>query len=208
MEDKSNEIPAVQDLIELLYSAGAVLTTNAIHCQTQTAKAIVAKQADYIMIVKGNQPILQEALHETILKAMDSRQSKMRRRQTRDSKRGRNDLREVVFMTAPTNCPILAQWAVVKSIGVIYGHRENNGEFEESSERFLSNLNPKVRDLSKRIREHWGIENQQHYILDVTFPEDASRIRKENSPEISSVFRRLPLSVLRRDTTIKDNIRG
>jgi hypothetical protein len=60
---------------------------------------------------------------------------------------------------------------------------------------------------SKRIREHRGIENQQHYIINVAFSEDASRIRKTNSPEISSVFRRLALSILQRDTTIKDNIR-
>lgn len=208
VDDKSNEIPAVQELIELLDLAGAVVTTDAMHCQTQTAKAVIAKQADYIMIVKGNQPTLHEALHETILKAMDSRQPKMRRCQSRDSKRGRNELREVVVMPAPTDCPILAQWAGVKTIGVIYRSREINGKIEESSETFISSLEPKVRDLSKRIREHWGIENQQHYILDVTFSEDASRIRKGNSPEISSVFRRLALSILQRDTTIKDNIRG
>ncbi len=111
-------------------------------------------------------------------------------------------------MPARTDCPILAQWAGVKTIGVIYRSREINGKIEESSETFISSLEPKVRDLSKRIREHWGIENQQHYTLDVTFSEDASRIRKGNSPEISSVFRRLSLSILQRDTTIKDNIRG
>lgn len=91
-----------------------------------------------------------------------------------DSKRGRNELREVVVMPAPTDCPIFAQWAGVKTIGVIYRSREINGKIEESSETFISSLEPKVRDLSKRIREHWGIENQQHYILDVTFSEDAT----------------------------------
>ncbi|MCE2810463.1 MAG: ISAs1 family transposase [Planctomycetaceae bacterium] len=107
-------------------------------------------------------------------KAMDSHQPKMRRCQSRDSKRGRNELREVVVMPAPTDCPILAQWAGVKTIGVIYRSREINGKIEESSETFISSLEPKVRDLSKRIREHCEIENQQHYILDVTFSEDAT----------------------------------
>ena len=79
---------------------------------------------------------------------------------------------------------------------------------EEATESFISSREPKVRDIARRIREHWGIENQQHYILDVTFSEDASRIRNGNSPEISSVFRRLALNILQRDTTIKDSIRG
>ena len=62
--------------------------------------------------------------------------------------------------------------------------------------------------IGKHLRAHWSIENSQHHVLDVTFGEDASRIRKGNGPEISSVFRRLALNILQRDTTVKDNIRG
>ena len=83
-----------------------------------------------------------------------------------------------------------------------------NGVLEESSETFITSLPCNVRDLSKQIRQHWGCENSQHYVLDVTFTEDTSRIRKGTGPEISSVFRRLALSILQRDTTMKDSILG
>lgn len=90
----------------------------------------------------------------------------------------------------------------------IHRTREVNVKFEEATETFISSRGPKVRGIARRIREHWSIENQQHYVIDVTFSEDASRIRNGNSPEISSVFRRLTLMILQRDTTIKDSIRG
>jgi len=73
---------------------------------------------------------------------------------------------------------------------------------------FVSSLPPKVRDPVKYLREHWGVENELHYTLDVTFTEDTSRIRKGNGPEISAAFRRVALSILKSDTTIKDNVRG
>jgi hypothetical protein len=96
----------------------------------------------------------------------------------------------------------------VKTVGLIYRSREINGQVQESAETFISSLAPKVRDHAKRFREHWGIENKLHWILDVTLSEDSSRIRKGSSLEISSVFRRLAMSILQRDNTIKDNIRG
>ena len=73
---------------------------------------------------------------------------------------------------------------------------------------FISSLPPKVKRLSKFIRDHWKIENSEHYVLDVTFAEDASRIRRGTAPEISAAIRRMALNILQRDTTVKDNIRG
>ena len=73
---------------------------------------------------------------------------------------------------------------------------------------FLSSLPAKIKNLAKLIRRHWSIENQLHWVLDVTFTEDASRIRKENSPQTSAMLRRLAVSILSRDTSVKDNVRG
>lgn len=208
VEDKSNEIPAVQELIDLIDLKGAVVTADAMHCQVETAKAIIQKEADYILIVKGNQPSLQDALHEAIIKAMENDDPKVRRTRKLEINRGRIETREIIVQPVPKDSAQFAKWAGIKSIGVIHRTREVNGKFEEATETFISSRDPKVRDIARRIREHWGIENQQHYILDVTFSEDASRIRNGNSPEISSVFRRLALNILQRDTTIKDSIRG
>ncbi|TWU57908.1 hypothetical protein Poly59_08170 [Rubripirellula reticaptiva] len=94
--------------------------------------------------------------------------------------------------------------------GMIYRHREGEGNVAEHDESmfFISSLPTKVKRLSKFIRDHWQIEDSEHYVLDVTFAEDASRIRRGTSPEVSAAIRRMALDVLQRDTTVKDNIRG
>ena len=208
VDDKSNEIPAVQELINLLDLKGAVVTADAMHCQTETAKAIIKKEADYILMVKGNQPTLQDALHDAFVDAMENDDASVRRWAKTEKNRGRTEFREVVVRPVPQDSEVFAQWEGIKSIGVIFRTREVNGKYEENLVTFISSLAPKVRDISRRVREHWGVENQQHHILDVTFSEDASRIRNGNGPEISSVFRRLALNILQKDTTIKDSIRG
>lgn len=208
VEDKSNEIPAVQELIAMLDLEGAVVTADAMHCQKETAKAIIDKEADYILMVKGNQPTLEDALHEAIIQAMDSDDNRSRRSNKTEKNRNRIETREVIVLPCPSDDPIFAQWAGIGTIGVIYRRREFDGKVEEATETFISSLPCKVRDITRRIREHWGIENQQHYVLDVTFNEDASRIRNGTGPEISSVFRRLSLSILQQDTSQKDSIRG
>ena len=108
----------------------------------------------------------------------------------------------------PTDSEVFARWAEIKTIGSIYRTREINGKFEEAQEFFISTLPCKVRAINQNLRSHWSIENSQHHVLDVTFTEDASRIRKGNGPEITSVFRRLALNILQRDTTTKASIRG
>lgn len=208
VSEKSNEIPAVQELINVLDLEGAVVTADAMHCQRETAKAVVEKKADYILVAKGNQPTLADELNKAIVEAFDQDNPDMRCHRKREINRGREEYREVNVLPCPKNSSVFSNWPGLQTIGVIYRSREINGVLEESSETFITSLPCKVRDISKRIRQHWGCENRQHYILDVTFTEDASRIRKGTSPEISSVFRRLALSILQRDTTMKDSIRG
>jgi predicted transposase YbfD/YdcC len=208
VDEKSNEIPAVQELINVLDLEGAVVTADAMHCQRETAKAVIEKKADYILVVKGNQPILENELNDAIFKAFDDDNPTMRRHRKREINRGREEYREVNVLPCPKNSSVFSSWEGIQAIGLIYRSREVNGVVEESSEAFITSLPCKVRDISKRIREHWGCESSQHHVLDVTFTEDASRIRKGTGPEISSVFRRLALSILQQDTTIKDSIRG
>lgn len=207
VDDKSNEIPAVQQLIDMLDLQGATITADAMHCQKETAKAIRNKDADYILFVKGNQPSLQAELRQAITDALDDDDKSVRKYSKSEKNRNRDETREVVILPCPQT-PVFAEWKDAKTIGIIFRTREINGKLQEESEAFISSRPCKVRDLSKRIREHWGIENSQHHVLDVTFAEDSSRIRKGNGPEISAAFRRLALNILQRDTTIKDNVRG
>lgn len=208
VEEKSDEIPAVQELIRMLDLEGAVVTADAMHCQRETAAAIVNKEADYILMVKGNQPSLQEELNKAIVEEMDKDNSAIRTHRKKEINRGRIETREVSIMACPKDIPFFDRWEGLKTIGVIYRSREINGVLEESSETFITSLSCGARKIQGHLRDHWGCENSQHYVLDVTFTEDSSRIRKGTGPEISSVFRRLALSLLQQDTTLKDSIRG
>lgn len=208
VESKSNEIPAVQQLIEQLDLAGSIVTADAMHCQKVTAELIIEKEADYILQVKGNQPSLQTALNDAITQALEQDDSTTRTHRKKEINRNRTEYRETVVMPCPKGCEIFDSWKGIQTIGMTYRSRIIDGRTEEFVSTFITSLPCKVRDIAKRIRQHWGIENSQHYVLDVTFSEDSSRIRKGSGPEIASAFRRLALNILQKDTSIKDNIRG
>jgi predicted transposase YbfD/YdcC len=206
--DKSNEIPAVQELIDLLDLAGATVTTDAMHCQVETAQKIVNQQADYVLTVKGNQEKLYEEIDQTLVQAHDDEHPSLRTYKKKEKNRNRCEVREVSVLPIPKGSPLFERWPGIQTIGSIYRRREVNGKLEEEQNFFISSLPCKVREMYRHLRSPWSIENSQHHLLDVTFSEDASRIRKGNGPEIASVFRRLALNILQQDTSIKDNVRG
>lgn len=208
VEDKSNEIPAVQLLIDLLDLKGAVVTADAMHCQVETAAKIADKEADYVLIAKGNQAALQAEIRETLAKAFEEQNPRLRQCSATETNRDRAETRDVVVMPVPKHSKVFSRWPEIKTIGAIHRSREIGGKVEEWQDCFISSLPCTVRKLRDILRSHWSIENSQHHILDVTFTEDASRIRKGNGPEISSVFRRLALTILQQDTSIKGSIRG
>jgi len=131
----------------------------------------------------------------------------LRRHKTVEKSHGRKERREYYFIQAPDS-ETLKRWPGVRSIGMIYRCRETGEGIQDETMFVISSHAPKIKMLAKHIRGHWGIENRQHWVLDVTFAEDQSRIRRGASPEISAAFRRMALNILQRDTTIKENIRG
>lgn len=214
--EKSNEIPAVPVLLQLLELEGAVVTLDAMHCQTQTAKAIVKAGADYVLSVKHNQPQLHERLSELFEQyAQHDYQVAGLRKQicTKQRSHGRIEQRACYVIRVPKDDPVFRRWPSVRSIGMVYRHstiRDKQGEWKETQEVafFISSLPPRVRRLNQLVRDHWSIENSEHYILDVVFTEDASRIRTGTAPEVAAALRRLSLNILQQDTSLKDSIRG
>ena len=208
VDDKSNEIPAVQKLLDLLELTGAVVTLDAMHCQKKTAAKIRHRGADYILTVKQNQPKLYNQLMNLFISYGENgyQNRRLPRHVTRERNRGREEERE--YLVAPAPRELKAKWKDLQSVGMIYRHCKVNGSETNEIVFIVSSLPPKVRVLAKQVRCHWGVENSLHWVLDVTFSEDASRIRKGAGPEIAGVLRRLALSILKRDTTLKENIRG
>lgn len=210
VDDKSNEIPAVPELLKLMELSGATVTLDAMHCQVDTAQAVIDVDANYILIVKGNQPGLHQHLLDQFIEyaAMDYEVEGLTRTTTVEKSHGRCERREYYFIEAPSDDPLLAHWPGIRSLGMVHRVRTVGDKEEMETIFVISSHEPKVKMLSRLIRGHWAIENSQHWVLDVTFAEDASRIRKGSSPEISAAFRRMALNILQRDTTIKENIRG
>lgn len=210
VDDKSNEITAVPKLLEFLDLKGAVVTLDAMHCQTETASTIRRQEADYVLTVKKNQPTLHERLQQLFLEygEQDFRVRGLRRHVTVEKAHGREERRE--YYAAPVPDDLRPKWQGAQSVGMVYRYRKDivSGKIHEETMYLISSLPPKVRTLAKYVRGHWAVENTLHWSLDVTFGEDASRIRKGSGIEIASIFRRLALSILQRDTTQKDNIRG
>ena len=209
VDHKSNEIPAVRELLDLLELEGAVVTMDAMHCQKKTLRMIRARGADYLVQVKDNQPKLHARLRDEFdrLGETNFTAKRLRQHSKTERNRGRRETRTCMVYPAPADVKQL--WPDVQTIGIMHRARElKDGTESSESTVFISSLAPKVREHVKYLREHWSIENELHHTLDVTFTEDASRIRKDNGPEISSAFRRLSLSILKQDTTINDNVRG
>lgn len=209
VDDKSNEIPAVRELLEILNLKGAVVTADAMHCQKETARKIIEKEADYVLQVKENQPELKQVIKAEFnrYEAANYQARQLRSHTTREKNRSRRETR--VTMVAPAPAELKTRWAGLRTIGLICRIRElPDGTEQTEISHFISSLAPTVRNHARHLRNHWSVENTLHHSLDVTFAEDSSRIRKGNGQHIISVFRRLALSILKADTTIKDNVRG
>jgi len=211
VDDKSNEIPAVRKLSELLELSGAVVTLDAMHCQSETATAIRDQGADDVLTVKGNQRGLQKTLLDHVDAWGETNFENipgLRQHHTKEQNRGRTEQRSYYVAPAPAALKREGRWKDVRSLGVVHRSRTENDRTSSENTYFISRLPPQVKTLAKHIRDHWGVENSLHWTLDVTFTEDDSRIRKGNGPELASIFRRLALWILKHDTSVNDSVRG
>jgi predicted transposase YbfD/YdcC len=209
VQSKANEIPAVRELLQLLNLQGAVVTADAMHCQKATATAIIGREADYVLQVNENQPTLFAAIIDEFDRHAETSYAAkcVRQQTTTEQNRGRTETR--TCLVAPAPAALRKQWTGLQTIGLIRRTRVlADGTESDDLSYFLSSLPPKVRALMKHLRHHWRVENSLHHTLDVTFTEDASRIRKGTGPEIAAAMRRLALSILKSDRTIQDNVRG
>jgi predicted transposase YbfD/YdcC len=210
VDSKSNEITAIPLLLELLDLKGATVTIDAMGCQKEIAAKIVDGKGDYLLALKENHPTLHEAVCQEFTAALDADTppGEMRRHVTVETSRGRKERREYLALPAPKSLPGFAEWVGLATLVMVVRITEIDGQEKGQVSYFLSSLPTKVKKLAKLIRQHWSIESQLHWVLDVTFTEDASRIRKQNAPQTSAMLRRLAVSILSSDTSIKDNIRG
>jgi predicted transposase YbfD/YdcC len=210
VDAKSNEITAIPKLLETLELAGSLVTIDAMGCQVEIAQAIVDAGADYVLAVKGNQPTLHAGIvkHFETHMENDFADASARRFRSNEKGHGRVEERMYVVCPAPTDLPDRDRWPELKAIGVAMNIVVRNGkEYSESRYYILSDKLPAKR-FAEAARAHWGIENNLHWQLDVTFQEDKCRIRMGHADANFSTLRRSALSMLKHETTAKVGIKN
>jgi predicted transposase YbfD/YdcC len=208
--DKSNEITAIPLLMELLDLKGCVVTIDAMGCQKDIAAAIRDAEADYVLALKDNHPHLHDAVRDAFTEVLlqESASPDVRHTRTVDRGHGRKEIRDYYIMPIPADLCQKEEWQDLKSVGMVFRQCERGGRSVEEMCFYLSSLPPRAKKFGRVVRGHWAIENQLHWSLDVTFSEDACRVRKDRGPENLGIFRRLALSILKSDTTDDDWLRG
>jgi predicted transposase YbfD/YdcC len=198
-EEKSNEITAIPALLRLVDIRGAIITIDAMGTQKAIAAQIVEGGADYVLALKGNQETLHEAVVGHILDQWedDFARVKARRHQTRETGHGRDETRTYIQMPVPETLPVLDLWVGLRSIGVVVSECVRDGKETVEVRYYISSLAVGVKRFAHAVRSHWGIENSCHWILDVTYREDESRIREQRLRENFAWLNRMSLSLLK-----------
>jgi predicted transposase YbfD/YdcC len=211
VDEKSNEITAIPELLKLLEISGCIVTIDAIGTQTEIAKTIVDGGGDYLLSVKENQGHLFEDIQYLfeVDAAKGFAQVSHSYAKTVNKGHGRLETRECWAIDSEEYLSFLRkreQWAGLKSIVRIVAKREMDEKIETQTRYFISSLPANAKALLKAKRSHWKIENQVHWVLDIAFREDESRVRKNHSSENLAVLRHMALNLLKNEKTARGGI--
>jgi predicted transposase YbfD/YdcC len=209
VDSKSNEITAVPKLLEILELTGAIVTLDAMGCQKEIAGKIREQGADYVLAVKENQPHLHEDLShhfDAVLEDEDALPAPQRYRTT-ENNRGRHEDRFSYSTPVSETLRHREAWRDLQSVGCVISLTEHNGQEAVWVRYSISSLEPDAKRLAGAVRAHWGIENSEHWVLDVVFQEDQCRARLDNAAENFALLRRLAMNLIRSEGTKHASLR-
>jgi predicted transposase YbfD/YdcC len=208
VDQKSNEITAIPELLEALYVQGFLVSIDApkevalgraMGCQKEIARKIIDKGGDYLLMVKGNQPGLLAQVSEAFV---TEQRAQMPRFEHIEKSHGR--LVTQLTWTAPAALAGVdtREWPNCTTIAMVASLRQVSGKTSDLEQRYyISSRDLAPEAMAKAVRAHWGVENKLHWMLDVNFSEDACTVKKDNAPEILSSIRRVVINMLSLDTT-------
>jgi predicted transposase YbfD/YdcC len=208
--EKSNEITAIPELLDLLEIPGALVTIDAMGCQTEIAEKVLEREADYLLAVKGNQPTLSEGVIAHFLDHMDDdfARVKVSRHETKEKGHGRVEHRTYYVCDVPEDLPDASRWKGLKQIGLAISDTVRNGKPCDDVRYYISSRKLSARSFGVAVRSHWGIENSLHWQLDMSFGEDRSRVRKDHADANMGALRRAGLSLLKNEESKKVGIKN
>jgi len=206
-EEKSNEITAIPKLIELLELENTIVTIDAMGTQKKIAETIIENKADYILALKKNQ----ETLHDNVELFFDSiikneiNDISVFKITTKEKDHGRIETRKYYLVNDISWLDNKENWKSIKSIGMVERKRVIGDKETFERSYYITSLES-IESFSKGVRQHWGVENKLHWVLDVSFNEDKCRARKDNSAQNLAVLRHLALNLLREEKTSKKSL--
>ena len=196
VDAKSNEITAIPKLLEMLELSGAMVTIDAMGCQTEIARRIVGAGADYCLAVKDNQPTLHQGIIDFFEKHLDDDFAgiRMRYHVTDEKGHGREETRYYMICPVPEDLPDRSRWTGLKAIGVAISDTQRDGKTVGENRYYILSKFIAASRFADAVRSHWSIENRLHWQLDVTFQEDQCRIRQGHADANFSILRRAALA--------------
>jgi len=213
VDDHSNEITAIPELLALLEVSGCIVTIDAIGCQKKIARAIVNRDADYVLALKENQGHLHETFQDLFQYPDEMAAIECDHHKTVGKGHGRIEVRECWATSDPDYLSYineqLSEWPGLSSLAMVKSQRTVIGEETTIKYRyFISSLASDAQLILHAVRTHWGIENKVHWILDIAFREDDCRVRKGNGAENFAVLRHLALNLLKHEQSLKCGIKA
>ena len=211
VHETSNEITAIPELLDQLALENSIVTLDAMGCQTAIAEQILARGADYLLVLKANHPLGYEAGVKHFDRACFRRGAPQRAAcDIFDETHGRLVRRRVFANTKAANLEALSTWPGLHTVLAVETLRSTNGTPKVKTEirYFLSSCRDDPVVLGRAIRQHWAIENALHWVLDVTFREDDSRVRDQRAARNLAVLRRMAINLVGRDGSTKASVRA
>lgn len=211
VDKKSNEITAIPALLEMLSIEGSIITIDAMGCQKEIASLIIQKKADYILALKANHKNFYKEIEEWFESARKEIFSGREYSYYKEVNGGHHRIEKREIWTVPVSSFLSVNnqliWKGLSTVTMVISERRLWNKTTRAVRFYISSLGNNAEKIGKAIRSHWGIENNLHWTLDVTFSEDASRIRKDNSPENFALLRRLAVNLLKQETTFKGSFK-
>lgn len=209
VDEKSNEITAVPELLRLLAIKGCIVTVDALNTQKDIANEICEQGANYVLALKENHPTLHNevvGIFEAVCKD-DNSDGAVSITESRETGHGRMETRRCWSIEAPEWLSGFAEWKDLKSLVMIESTREVKDQKTTENRYYLASIAPNAEIASQAVRNHWGVENSLHWSLDVTFREDDSRVRVGHASENLALVRKMTHNLLQQETSLKRGIK-
>lgn len=208
--EKSNEIAAIPELLALLDIAGCIVTIDAMGCQKEIARLIIEERGDYVLALKENQGQLYQEVKE-LFEDEGLAAAEGDFHETVNKGHGRLEHRRcwsIIDQECLSYLNPRGEWEGLRSVAKVTGERHIGEKVSMESRYYISSLPGDAKELLWAVREHWGIENRVHWVLDIAFREDESRVRKGHGQQNLATMRHMALNLLRQETTSKGGVKA